>query len=292
MNQETASQVGNIELTVGQCATLACLLEATAPKPGNVHRSADFEDLSFTDLVVSAVAIGPCMEEAAHYSVGTTVLGAVRATCQLVHSNANLGVILLLAPIATVSAGLPLRLGVKDVLSQLTADDAAKVYEAIRLARPGGLGAVATMDVAGQPPPSLLEAMADAQDRDLIARQYVNGFEQVFDCVAAWLCEGYTAGWSLTDTIVRAHVRLMADFPDSLIARKCGGDVAKQAQHRAAQTLAAGCLGDENYERALGDLDFWLRCDGHRRNPGTTADLIAAGLFVVLRERMITPRWR
>jgi triphosphoribosyl-dephospho-CoA synthase len=42
---------------------------------------------------------------------------------------------------------------------------------------------------------------------------------------------------------------------------------------------------------ALAELDFWLRTDGHRRNPGTTADLIAAGLFVGLRERILQPTW-
>ena len=65
-------------LTTGQCATLACLLEVTAPKPGNVHRGADFEDTSLNDFVASAVALGPVMELAER--VGATVLQAVRAT--------------------------------------------------------------------------------------------------------------------------------------------------------------------------------------------------------------------
>ena len=69
----------NVSLTIGQCATLACLLEATAPKVGNVHRGADFEDLSFTDFVASAVAIGPAMEAAAVVGVGRAVRDAVAA---------------------------------------------------------------------------------------------------------------------------------------------------------------------------------------------------------------------
>jgi triphosphoribosyl-dephospho-CoA synthase len=60
----------------------------------------------------------------------------------------------------------------------------------------------------------------------------------------------------------------------------------------AAGVLAAGSPGDDNYLRALSEFDFWLRSDGHRRNPGTTADLIAAGLFVVLRDELIEPPYR
>ena len=64
-------------LSIGQCATLACLLEVTAPKPGNVHRGADFEDVTFVDFVASAVAIGPAMEHAVRSGVGAAVLDAV-----------------------------------------------------------------------------------------------------------------------------------------------------------------------------------------------------------------------
>jgi triphosphoribosyl-dephospho-CoA synthase len=278
-------------LTPGQCAALACLLEATAPKPGNVHRGADFEDLGFADLAVAAVAIAPFMDRASEQGVGSTVLAAVRATRQLVRSNANLGIILLLTPLASVPADAALREGILDVLSRLTEDDAAQVYEAIRIARPGGMGVVSEMDIAAQSPRDLLAAMRLAEQRDLVARQYVCGFEDVFERVANWLVDGRAAGWSLSDSIVRAHVRLMAEYPDSLIARKCGPAIAQQSQALAKRTLESGRPGDEWYESALADLDFWLRSDGHRRNPGTSADLIAAGLFVGFREGTLSPPW-
>jgi triphosphoribosyl-dephospho-CoA synthase len=69
-----------------------------------------------------------------------------------------------------------------------------------------------------------------------------------------------------------------------LIQRKCGPAVAKDASDRAAIVLATDEPGRAAYQQALSELDDWLRADGHRRNPGTTADLIAAGLFVLLRE--------
>lgn len=60
--------------------------------------------------------------------------------------------------------------------------------------------------------------------------------------------------------------------------------MAKEASERAAIVLKAGSPGEPVYEQSLAEFDTWLRADGHRRNPGTTADLIAAGLFVLLRE--------
>jgi triphosphoribosyl-dephospho-CoA synthase len=48
--------------------------------------------------------------------------------------------------------------------------------------------------------------------------------------------------------------------------------------------LSSGPPGTAAYQHALDDFDVWLRADGHRRNPGTTADFIAAGLFVIFRE--------
>ncbi|MGE0758194.1 MAG: triphosphoribosyl-dephospho-CoA synthase, partial [Pirellulaceae bacterium] len=187
--------------------------------------------------------------------------------------------------------GVPLPAGIRQVLDGLTAADAADIYEAIRLANPGGLGRTEQMDVAAAPPADLRAAMALAQDRDLVARQYVNGFEDVFERVVPWLQAGRSASWTLTTSIVHTHVQMMACVPDSLIARKCGSEIARQAQQRACRVLEAGSPGEEDYERELGELDFWLRSDGHRRNPGTTADLVAAGLFAGLRDRQFPPPW-
>jgi triphosphoribosyl-dephospho-CoA synthase len=200
--------------------------------------------------------------------------------------------ILLLAPLAAVPARRPLRAGVAEVLSQLTSSDAADVYRAIQLAGPGGMGERPRMDIGGPPPDDLLAAMRDAQDRDLVARQFVTDFAVVFDDVVPLLHAGGEAGWTLTHTIVHTHVRMMARYPDSLIARKCGERVARQAQLGAERVLAAGQPGEEEYTSALADFDFWLRSDHHRRNPGTTADLIAAGLYVGLREQTLLPPWR
>ena len=169
---------------VAQYAGLACLLEATAPKPGNVHRGADFEGLTYLDFAASTLTIGPAIAQAAAVGrLGECVYSAIDATHRIVGTNTNLGTVLLLVPLAMVPRSGALGSGIRAVLARLDAEDARRVYEAIRLANPGGMGTVEEADIHGPPPDDLLHAMRLAADRDLIARQYANGFAEVFDTV-------------------------------------------------------------------------------------------------------------
>jgi triphosphoribosyl-dephospho-CoA synthase len=272
-------------LSIGQCAAWACLLEVSIPKPGNVHRGADFDDLTFHDFAAAAVAIGPAVDRAAAGAgVGRTVLDAVAATRRVAATNVNLGIALLIAPLAAVPRDKALPSGVAGVLASLTPDDSALVYEAIRLANPGGLGQVDDADVRGTAPADLLEAMRSAAGRDVVARQYATNFADLFGMVVPEVRRNLAEGRRLGDAVIRTHLRAMQLLPDTLIARKCGPEVAAEAALYAGQVLAAREGEDGDYLEALADFDFWLRSDGRRRNPGATADLIAAGLFALLRD--------
>ena len=268
--------------SLGQMATLACLLEVSAPKPGNVHRGADFEDLTFYDFQTSAVAIGPVFDLAKQLRVGSLVLAAIQATQSVVSTNTNLGLMLLMAPLAKATVfdetAMPI------VMNELTAADAQDIYQAIALADAGGMGEVESMDITDAAPDSLLEAMSAAQDHDLIAAQYGNGFVDLFADAVRPLREKLEAGMILTEAIVETHVQFMSRHPDSLIARKCGVEIAEEAARRARVVVDARAQGLDLYVRDLSELDFWLRSDGHRRNPGTTADFIGAAIFVGLIE--------
>jgi triphosphoribosyl-dephospho-CoA synthase len=278
------------ELTIGQCASLACLWEATTPKVGNVHRSADFENLRFSDFTTSAAAISPAMQQASQWGVGRCVLQAIQTTQLLVQTNTNLGTVLLLAPLAAISGESLQAAAVAEVLKGLTSDDANLVYEAIRVAKPGGMGKRDEMDIDGPAPDDLLAAMQVASQEDLVALQYVTDFALVFD-VAEMIAQEVDAGRTLTDAIIHGQLRLLSQHPDSLIQRKCGREVALQATTRANAILELEA-GSAPYYAALDDFDFWLRSDANRRNPGTTADLIAAGLFVLFRQQRLATPWR
>jgi triphosphoribosyl-dephospho-CoA synthase len=265
---------------IGLYAQVACIWEATARKPGNVTRFHDFDDVTYLDFILSAAAIAPVMATARQRKVGATVREAVRATRQVVCTNTNLGIILLLSPLAAVPEGDDLRAGVERILTGLDVEDSRLVYEAIRLAAPGGLGKVEEQDVGTEPTQTLREVMALAAGRDLVARQHANGFAEVFDDGMPALVTGLQQTGSLEGAIVSAHVQLMARHPDTLIARKRGAAEAEEAARRARQALGQGGT-------ALADLDAWLRAEGRGRNPGTTADLVTASLFVALRQGTI-----
>jgi triphosphoribosyl-dephospho-CoA synthase len=271
----------------GLYGQLACVWEATARKPGNVHRYADFEDAGFVDFLASAAAVAPVLDAAGGRRVGDTVLEAVRATRRVAHTNTNLGILLLLAPLAAVPAPGDLRAGLARVLEDLDLADARAVYEAIRLAAPGGLGRVEKEDVREEPTQTLRQVMALAAERDLIARQYTNEFREVFDDGVPALGRGLEETGCLEGAIVGCHLHLLAHFPDSLIARKRGPAEAEEAARRAGRVLREGWPHAAPGWAALAELDGWLRAEGHARNPGTTADLVAACLFVALRQGTI-----
>ena len=158
----------------------------------------------------------------------------------MARTNTNLGILLLLAPLASVAPGEPLPAGLSCVLDTLSVADARAAYEAIRLANPSGLGHVAEQDVAEEPTQTLRQVMALAADRDLIAMQYVNGFAQVFKEGVPALRYALDRG-ALEGAVIACQLHLLARHPDSLIIRKRGPEEAAEVSRRAAQvTRPAG----------------------------------------------------
>ncbi len=287
-SSQSSESGGSAPLSAGNLAQVACILEATARKPGNVHRFADFADLDYLDFVLSASAVSEPLDRAEQTGVGLAVLAAVEATRRVISTNSNLGMILLLAPMAAVPRPENLADGLARVLAGTTVEDARCVYRAIRLANPGGLGEVADQDVNDDPTVTLREAMALAADRDLVARQYVNGYEQVLGEGLRALKKGLDDGRPLETAIVGTFLELLARHPDTLIARKTGWERAREASDRVREVLDAGWPDQVEGRRLFQSLDEWLRSDGNRLNPGATADLTAAVLFAGLRDGTIS----
>jgi triphosphoribosyl-dephospho-CoA synthase len=119
---------------------MACIFDVAFKKPGNISFASQLE---YVDFLVSAAAIAPIMEQAPLRPVGATILDSVRATRRVTAGNTNLGIVLLLAPLASVPPNMDLRGGLMRALMRLNIADARDAYEAIRLARPGGMGHVA-----------------------------------------------------------------------------------------------------------------------------------------------------
>jgi triphosphoribosyl-dephospho-CoA synthase len=261
---------------------LACLLEASARKPGNVHPEASFPDLTYADFVKSAAVIAKILADIESHKIGCCIKECISETQKVISSNSNLGMVLLLAPLAAVPPEKTIAEGIQEVLEQLTIQDACEVYEAIRIANPGGLGKMKTEDVASEPTGTLRDVMCLAADHDSVASEYANDFCITLDTAVPALQTFWKQCTNWEEAVIRLQLRLMSDFPDTLIARKCGMEEAQQSAMRANEVLKA-----DDFKTNLSKLDSWLRLHGNQRNPGTTADLIVAGLFVAMRDGFI-----
>jgi triphosphoribosyl-dephospho-CoA synthase len=289
---------------IAAAAQLACLLEASAPKPGNVSPGRHFADTRYEHFLASAAAIGGPLAGVTGRPLGATIRLAVEATAQFSAANTNLGIVLLLAPLARAAATVGsdpgdgwswgqtpvhgdsrlqnLRTGVRRVLDATTVEDARDVYAAIRLASPGGLGQVEAQDVAAEPTTTLLEAMRLAAHRDGIAREYATGFQVTFESGTPALSRARREGLSWDDAVVETFLTLLAAAPDTHVMRRGGAELAADVSRRAEAALGAGGIRSDQGRRAIGEMDIALRDARNTANPGTTADLTAAAIFVFL----------
>jgi triphosphoribosyl-dephospho-CoA synthase len=279
--------MSDLQHTIGQLAQLACTWEVLARKAGNVCPGREFPDLTVNDFLVSAAAIASVLEEAPRQPLGITILRCIEATRKVVNTNTNLGIVLLLAPLASVPLDHPLRPGLRELLARTTVEDARNVYAAIRLAKPGGLGNAKEQDVMAEPTLPLRDVMALAMDRDMIAARYADDFELLVECMTADLVQRVQYfHCSIERAIVESQISFLVVWKDSLIARKRGEAEADRVREAALQIPV---VKDTIDRQAYLKFDAWLRAENHARNPGATADLIAAALFVALREKQIAP---
>jgi triphosphoribosyl-dephospho-CoA synthase len=271
---------------IARLAQMACIFEVCAAKPGNVTRQHDFPETSMLDFLLSAVAIGPAFEKSAHLSIGAIVLQAIQDTQRSVQSNTNLGIVLLLAPLAKACHGAAdlggVRRNLHCILNDLSVEDARLAYAAIRLAKAGGMNKVSEADISEEPSISLLRAMILAQNRDSIACEYATGFTVTFDIGLPTLEEAVARGAEFHHAIVQTYLTILSRVPDTLICRKNGKKTARKISLQAAEVLKEGGVFTPNGQATIEEFDRGLRGPAHLLNPGTTADLTTAAIFLSL----------
>lgn len=260
----------------------ACYHEIDALKPGNVHRFADGHNMKAAEFFDSAQASSAAIADPA-LCIGERILAAVWATREKVGTNTNLGIVLLCAPLAKAaeSGGLDLRLALNAILDGLDIEDARQAFAAIVLAQPGGLGSARRHDVANKPEVTLLEAMREAANRDMIACQYATGFADIFEGGFAAHDAAIKRGEEKMWPVVFVYLHYLSAFADSHIVRKFGKRRAEKTRRQAAAILErvkALTKGTER-EKLLLAFDAELKNDGI--NPGTSADLTVATLFAL-----------
>jgi triphosphoribosyl-dephospho-CoA synthase len=276
----------------------ACRADVEAFKPGNVAIGAPAHRMTAEDFLRSAEAVAAPLNDP-QMALGERIEAAVVATLAAVGCNTNLGIVLLLAPLAdaalrAAAAGEPppaWRRHLPAVLAGTSVADGAAAARAIVLAHPAGLGAAPEADVSAATPVgadamgagfhhTLTEAMALAAARDQIAWQYVSGFATVVGMAAA--CSRLLAARATReDAVTATFLHQLAEQPDTHIRRKHGEVVAQAVSQRVA-----GCLAQmpsaphwtASHVQALAALHDELVASGI--NPGTTADLSVACMFV------------
>jgi triphosphoribosyl-dephospho-CoA synthase len=267
---------------IGAALHKACRLDVVAFKPGNVSLCAPGHGMRAQDFLLSAQVAVPALC-VAEWSVGERILAAVRATFAAVGCNTNLGIVLLLAPLAAAAArdgSLETALG--SVLGELDRDDATDCYAAIRLANPAGLGRAAEGDVYEPPAHDLLSAMKLAATRDSIARQYATVYKDLFVHGVPLLVRQRARWRSLAWATTACYLAFLARWPDSHVARKHGPDVANGLCTEAAEVAKAleACENPRLFAEALMAFDSELKTRGV--NPGTSADLTVACVAILL----------
>jgi triphosphoribosyl-dephospho-CoA synthase len=269
----------------------ACRLDVETAKPGNVSVSYPGHGMTASQFIASADAAANALF-APGAPVGTRILDAVSRTRETAGCNTNLGIVLLVAPLAAAleihGADICVtawRTATERVLATLDLDDTRAAYRAIALANPGGLGDAPEQSVHDLPSVDLRIAMTLAAGRDSIARQYANGFRDVFETGLETVRRAQRSGHSQPATAITLDVFLafLSGWPDSHIVRKHGLPVAQSVTREARKrqdaihrALARGGVANELL--ALGQWDAELKAQGI--NPGTSADLTVATMFV------------
>lgn len=275
----------NLGVNLADTFKAACMAELAALKPGNVHIFADGHGMTVEDFVKSAEAASKVIAQP-NLNLGERILQSVQATQEAVHTNTNLGIILLCAPIIQAKLKVDstqnktgLQANIHKVLGDTTIQDAEACFQAIQLANPAGLGSAEVHDVQNHADCTLLQAMQAAAQRDLIAQQYSNDFADVF--VALDLYKRLNQQWQRPAWAATAvHLHFMSQFLDSHIVRKFGEAIAKMVQAEAAEHFDAflNTYNPKNYQTPLLNFDAALKQRG--LNPGTSADLTVATLLL------------
>ena len=267
----------------------ACIEELDAPKPGNVSFDSPGHGMTAADFVASARCTADVLGTP-DLSLGERVLGSIEATHAATGCNTNLGIVLLGAPLAQAAFHAdrcrPFRARLAAALREASVADTARVFEAIRLADPAGLGESERHDVRGPAAAPLLDVMREAEDRDRVARQYARCYEDIFDLGLPALARSRRRWPGGPQAVVSLYLAFLARFKDSHIERKLGAVAAQRVRleaQRLVETLDVPESSGMNFEDLM---RFDRSLKSRRINPGTSADMTVATLLAgnLLRE--------
>jgi triphosphoribosyl-dephospho-CoA synthase len=297
---------------IARCAQLAmCLEVSSSPKPGNIDRYDDYEDTRYEHFLASAISMQPVIDEASLCSsgVGRLIKNAViESVGWQKGGNTHFGAIILLIPLA-MAAGKILKDKDKDKLSimELTecahdivkntdSKDAADFYSCFEVAGVK-VNPVDEFDLKDrdsiktveQENVSLYTLMEIADSYDLIANEWVHGFKRCADC-ADMIGRGMKndllngkLNADINDIVVYSFLKILSENEDTFITTKFDTETSDYVSNRAHQILETLYNNEIEFDEILPLIrEFNAELLVRRINPGSTADIIIAGLFIAL----------
>ncbi|WP_295722378.1 triphosphoribosyl-dephospho-CoA synthase [uncultured Methanobrevibacter sp.] len=284
---------------IGKIVQIASVLEVSGyPKPGNVHRTRDYDDMVFEDFLISGIVIGDHLrhlskrtienkDDLSKIQIGKAVYDAVTETNEWIENNTNLGIVMMTFPIgaaAAISNNMEeLRDNIGKIMAVSTVEDAIYLYDAINIASAGGMGDQDEYDVTSDKAKeeliknnqTLWDVLKISAPWDDLASELTSKMPIIFEFSYPIYSE-LRVNNSLNKSGVLTFLEILQKVPDTLISRKYNDEVASEVSVKTRDLLKYKDL--ENFEEYLHEFDNYLY-DNHL-NPGTTADLTAATIMV------------
>lgn len=299
-----------------RCISIASLLELAGwPKPGNVHRTRNYDSTKYEHFIFGIAAIQPNFRafcnrisnhlEKSYNNFSFVNLGDfyIEAAYDMMRwqkgGNVILGHILILAPLVA-AATICLKTNkilftdftnvLNNVIENASVEDTIKLYKAIKICSPGGLGSVKKYDINNEnalneirnDKVTLKQIFEFSKGYDLISYEYATNYEIILREALPFYFQVFEKYNNINIATVNTYLKILSDHPDTLIIRKSGIESASTISNAAVKILEVGGIASKKGRKLTNILDEELHKERGKLNPGTTADLIAGVLFSAL----------
>ena len=261
-----------------------CDTEIKSLKPGNVHKYSKGHGMNIKDFLKSSLIISKCLTKN-NLDLGKKILVSVNEIQNKIKKNTNLGIILMLSPIVTViqKEGViskeELIKKIKSLIKKQNIKNSIPIFKAISITSPGGLGFSEKYDVNQLPKISLHKAMEYSKKKDLIAKQYCNGFEDIYNTGIPAYNKFYDKWGKVNWALTGVYLTFLTKFNDTHIIRNKGRKIAINVRKEAKKYYFFLKRNKDLNKIKKKLLFFDKKLKSKRINPGTTADLTVATLF-------------
>ncbi len=297
--RQKARQTGNF-------AGIACVLEVTTEKPGNVTPTHDFSDTKFENFIFGGLIIGNIVEKAfidgykEKFIPGKRIYEFVRESKIYNKTNTHFGIALLFIPLATAYGMMlknnkshkenfekNLKNAIAHVMKKTDVDDVIYFHKAILLCNArvpnieDNFDKFDKLDIlsknfiktAKKENLTLYRLMEISAGKDLIAKELTTKMNISFKYFSQ-LCVHERI---FRDNVLFLFLSILSEFPDTLITKKYGVEISEKVSKMAADVFGG--------KLTLKKFSDYMHINNI--NPGSTADITANVVFLYLLKKFI-----